>query len=568
TCATSDLARAIDDAVSDGVDIINYSVGSLETDLTAPDDLALLDAFDAGILTVVAAGNDGPDYATIGSPSSAPWVLTVGAASQSGTLFEEAIEIVAPDDLAGRIAMREASFTPRLDPERAIEARLVLADDGVGTGPPFGGSVRDACEPLAGGAGGTIVLIERGGCDFAVKLRHAENAGARAAIVYNPTGGPIVMNGDRGSVGIPAVMIGAADGQRLADRLAGGDAIEVRLLAGLFIEGHETGNVVADFSSRGPGLSEADFLKPDVIAPGVEILGGHAPDVANGLRGETFQYLSGTSMAAPEAAGGAALLKEAHPDWSPAAIMSSLTTSARPDVVRPGGEGQADPFEIGAGHIDPNRAIDPGLVYDSDLLDHAAFLCGLRYPPFPEDECNELAVLGYSFEPRELNLPSFGVSRLITGDTVMRRVTNVGPAGTYRVEIAPPPGIAIDVEPAALTLGTGETATFTVTFTKQGAVPDEWTFGELAWTDGTRRAASPIAVVPVTMRTPEDVFLTGDAEGFFDVPVAFGYSGEYFAGVHGLRAPYIENGFVEEDETNRFSFRFDRGVTAHLIEMP
>src|SRR5690606_5664602 len=106
-----------------------------------------------------------------------------------------------------------------------------------------------------------IVLIERGQCDFAVKLRHARDAGALAAIIYNPTGAPIVMNGDRGSASIPAVMIGAADGQRLVDRLAAGDEVEVRLMAGLFLEGSETGNIVADFSSRGPDLSEPDFLK-------------------------------------------------------------------------------------------------------------------------------------------------------------------------------------------------------------------------------------------------------------------------------------------------------------------
>src|SRR5690606_18122545 len=110
-------------------------------------------------------------------------------------------------------------------------------------------------------------LVERGQCDFAVKLGHAADAGAVAAIVYNPTGAPIVMNGDRGSAEIPAVMIGDADGQRLVDRLAAEDEIEVRLVAGIFIEGSETANVVADFSSRGPGLSEADFLKPDVTAP-------------------------------------------------------------------------------------------------------------------------------------------------------------------------------------------------------------------------------------------------------------------------------------------------------------
>ncbi len=566
TCATSDLARAIDDAVADGVDIINYSVGSLETDLTAPDDLALLDAFDAGILAVVAAGNDGPDYATIGSPSSAPWVLTVGASTQQGTRFREAIEVTSPDALAGRILMREASFTPRLSAERAIEAALILADDGAAGG-SLGGSERDACQPLVNDLDGAIALIERGQCGFAVKLQHAASAGAVAAVVYSTSGAPIVMNGDRGSVTIPAVMIGVADGQRLADALAGGETVEARLAAGLFIEGRDTGNIVADFSSRGPGLSEPDFLKPDVTAPGVEILGGHTPEVANGLRGETFQYLSGTSMAAPEAAGVAALLKEAHPEWSAAAIKSALTTSARRNVVRPGNEEPADPFEVGAGHIDPNRAIDPGLVYDSDLLDHAAFLCGLRYTPFADEECNELALAGYSFEPRELNLPSFSLSRLITGDTIVRRVTNVGPPATYVAETEAPLGMRISVEPQSLSLGTGESATFTLAFTKDDAATDEWAFGELAWTDGSRRVASPIAVMPVTMRSPEDVFLTGSA-GYFEVPVSFGYSGQYFPGVHGLRAPFIEDGFVDEDETNSFSFRFDRGVTAHLIDVP
>ena len=149
TCATSDLTRAIDDAVADGVDIINYSVGSLETDLTTPDDMALLHALDAGVLTVVAGGNDGPNLYTIGSPSSDPWVLTTAASTQSGELFDDAIEITAPTDLKQTIVMREATFTPALTRDEPIEASLVTADDG--QGPIQGGargSVRDACQAL------------------------------------------------------------------------------------------------------------------------------------------------------------------------------------------------------------------------------------------------------------------------------------------------------------------------------------------------------------------------------------------------------------------------------------
>src|SRR5688572_24147997 len=248
TCATSDLVRAIDDAVADGVDLINYSVGSLtETELDAPDDLALLDAFDAGVLTVVAAGNEGPELDTIGSPSSAPWVLTTAASTQDGEFFDDGIEITAPADLASTLVMREAGFTPPLTREDPIEAPLVAADDGVATRTgTAAGSVRDACGPLVNSAemNGRVALIERGGCEFQVKIANAEDAGAVAVIVYNNAGPPIVMNGDTGSVDIPAVMIGNDDGQVLVDRLAadaddadietGDDLVTVRLARGIF----------------------------------------------------------------------------------------------------------------------------------------------------------------------------------------------------------------------------------------------------------------------------------------------------------------------------------------------
>src|SRR6185295_17013070 len=114
----------------DGVDIINYSVGSLEPDLTTPDDMALLHAFDAGVLTVVAGGNDGPDLYTIGSPSSDPWVLTTAASTESGSVFDNAIAITAPTDLVQNIVMREATFTPALTRDKPVEAPLVTANDG------------------------------------------------------------------------------------------------------------------------------------------------------------------------------------------------------------------------------------------------------------------------------------------------------------------------------------------------------------------------------------------------------------------------------------------------------
>jgi subtilisin family serine protease len=582
TCATSDLVRAIDDAVADGVDLINYSVGSLETDLDAPDDLALLDALDAGVLTVVAAGNDGPDLDTIGSPSSAPWVLTTAASTLDGEFFDDGIEVTSPADLAGTIVMREASFTPPLKRDEPIEARLVLVDDGVGTrAGTAAGSTRDACQPLVNAAqvDGRVALIERGGCEFQVKIANAEAAGAMAVVVYNNAGPPIVMNGDAGSVGIPAVMIGADDGDVLVDRLVADaadddvetdeEAVAVRLARGIFASVSGIPNIVADFSSRGPSLSDPHFVKPDVTAPGVDILGGHTPDVANGLRGEFYQYMSGTSQSAPMVTGVAALLKEAHPGWSPAALKSALMTTTYVEVERADGE-PADAFDMGAGHIDANRAVDPGLVYDNSFADHAAYLCGLHEPPFSAAQCTEFLSGGRTTSAVDLNLPSIGHAELVSGDVVRRRVTNVGPPAAFTAEVIEPPGLTVTVEPPTLVLGTNETAEFTLRFADTGAERDLWSFGELAWASATHRVESPIAVKPVTARTPAELFLSGQ-QGGATVPVAFGYDGAYGAAVHGLHLPALDangqvpRGFVDDDATNTFTFRDGNGVTQHAV---
>ncbi len=390
------------------------------------------------------------------------------------------------------------------------------------------------------------------------------------------------MNGDMGSVSIPAVMIGNADGQMLVDRLAADAAdddvetddeiVTVRLARGIFASVPGRPNVVADFSSRGPSLSDANFVKPDVTAPGVDILAGHTPDVANGLRGENYQYMSGTSQSAPEVTGVAALLKEAHPTWSPSAIKSALMTTTYVEVERTDGVA-ADAFDMGAGHIDPNRAVDPGLVYESSFADYAAYLCGLPEPPFARADCAAHAAAGRTSSAVDLNLPSIGVADLISGDVVRRSVTNIGPPASFTAELIEPPDLDIVVEPPTLVLGTGQTAEFSIRFVDQGAERDVWSFGELAWASSAHRVESPLAVKAVTVRTPPEMFLTG-RQGTVAVPVAFGYSGAYGALVHGLRLPTLDEngqvprGFVDDDPTNNFTFREGNGVTMHALTVP
>ena len=570
SCNTSDLANAIDAAVADGVDIINYSVGSSLLRVTAPDDLALMSATKAGVLAVVAAGNEGPNLGTIGSPAGGPWVITAAASTRDGQSSIEALEIKSPTTIAGKYAVKEANFTPALSERGPIEGDLVLADDDDTTlNDGSTGTTSDACEPLinTSDVSGNIALIQRGGCTFDAKVAQAENAGAIAALIYNIAGDPIVMNGATGLSDIPALMIGQADGNLILAELDAGNVVTVLMDTDLLITESETGNVMASFSARGPGPAP-DILKPDVTAPGVNILAGFTPDAVNAMSGEDFAHLSGTSMSTPHVAGVAALLLQAHPDWGPSQIKSALMTSAHQSLTVADGETSALPFDFGAGHIVPNDAVDPGLVFDVGDDEFDAFACGTESPAVSAERCDELAAAGLSFAGADLNQPSIAVERLADERTVSRRVTNVGDQSeTYTANIVPPSGIGITVVPQSITVPPGQSASFDVTFNVESGPLDLWRFGSLTWESDSHSVYSTLAVRPISVTAPAEVTSFG-ASGSLSFPVEFGYTGAYTPGVHGLRLPLVINGFVDDDPTKTFTFRTVNGVTAHLIDVP
>ena len=570
SCNTSDLANAIDMAVADGVDVINYSVGSSLLRLTAPDDLALMAAAKAGVVAVVAAGNEGPNLGTIGSPAGGPWVIAAAASSRDGKSSLEAMEITSPPSIAGKYAVREANFTPQLLDTGPVSGDLVLADDDDETFDDGGdGTTSDACQPLVNDSevSGNIAFIQRGGCDFDTKVANAAEAGATAALVYNIAGDPIVMNGASGLSDIPALMVGQADGNLFLAEIDAGNAVSAVLDKQLFINEDDTGNRMAVFSSRGPGPA-GDILKPDVTAPGINILAGFTPDATNAMPGENFAYLSGTSMSTPHVAGVAALLLEAHPDWTPAAIKSALMTSARQGVTADDGETPANPFDFGAGHIVPNSALDPGLVYDVSNDEFDAFACGTASPAVSEQRCDELATAGFSFAAADLNQPAISIGRLASQRTVTRRVTNVSDApGSYTASVEAPAGIGVTVGPSVITLQPGESTEFDITFSMQSGPLDLWRFGSLSWTSNDRAVRSQLAIRPISITAPAQVTQFGTS-GAVSFPVEFGYTGAYAPTPHGLRLPLVINGFVDDDPTKTFSFRTTDGVTAHLIDVP
>jgi len=571
SCNTSDLASAIDAAVADGVDIINYSVGSSMLRISAPDDVALLAAAKAGIVSVVAAGNEGPNLGTIGSPAGGPWVITAAAATRDGEFSREAMLVQSPPSIAAKYIVREANFTPPLADNDPIESTLVLVDDGDDTlASGATGTTSDACEALINGdeISGNIAFIQRGGCQFDVKISNAEDAGAVAVLVYNIAGPPIVMNGNAALVNIPALMVGQADGNLFIAEFDAGNTVDVVLDKGLLLTESETGNIMAIFSARGPG-PVPDILKPDVTAPGVNILAGFTPDAVNAAPNETFAFLSGTSMATPHVAGVAALLLEAHPGWSPAAIKSALMTSSRQSLIQSDGEGQANPFEFGAGHIVPNSAVDPGLVYELTNDDYDAFACGFALDVVTPERCSDLVQAGFSIDPAEMNQPSIAVARLASSRTVTRTVTNVSDeSATYTASIATPVDMQVSVNPPTLTLGPGESASFDVTIDYVTGPLDLWRFGSLTWNDASHSVRSTIAVKPVSLTAPGEITSFGGT-GSVDFDVEFGYSGAYSPQVHGLRLPRIDRDlFVDNDPTKTFTFRNGNGVTQVAISVP
>ncbi|WP_163632644.1 S8 family serine peptidase [Microbacterium sp. B35-04] len=480
---TSDMVAAIDKAVADGVDVINYSVSGSSTDFLEPTEAAFLNAAAAGIFVSASAGNDGPDGATVAHPG--PWLTTVAAGTHDRTTTG-AVVLGNGARYAG-VSLSSAAVGPApLITGAAARAAGASAVSAVRCYPASANNGKPGLDPAK--VTGKIVLCERGGDIARVdSSRAVAEAGGIGMIFVNAFENSL--NADFHSV--PTVHLQDTDASAISAYAASAGAtasIEKAVIAN-----GGAAPYTAGFSSRGPLVAgNGDVLKPDVIAPGQDILAAVAPP---GQGGMDFNLMSGTSMAAPHVTGLAALLQDLHPDWSPMAIKSALMTTGS-DVLD--GESSSDPnliFKQGAGHVQPTSAADPGLVYESGVDDWLAFLCGSTRN-VPADTCDGLEADGRSLDPSDLNTPSIGIGLLDGTQTVTRTVTNVDDrAATYTASVTGLAGVAASVEPSTLTIAPGETASYAVTFTagEETAVFD-YLAGQLSWTDGSHTVRSPIVL--------------------------------------------------------------------------
>ncbi|KAH0697436.1 hypothetical protein KY290_015302 [Solanum tuberosum] len=272
--------------------------------------------------------------------------------------------------------------------------------------------------------------------------------------------------------------------------------------------------VLAAFSSRCPNSITPEILKPDIIAPGINILAGWTGAVSpTGLaeddRRVEFNIISGTSMSCPHVSGITALLKGVHPEWSPAAIRSALMTTAYTTYMNGGAlldvaTGKpSTPFGHGAGHVDPISAVNPGLVYDINADDYLNYLCALKYTP---SQINSIARRNFTcdsskkYSVTDLNYPSFAVPfPADTGSNTIkysRTLTNVGPSGTYNVTVSlPDSSVEIIVEPEAVSFTQiNEKKSYTVSFTAPSKSPSTNVFGRIEWSDGKHVVSSQVAI--------------------------------------------------------------------------
>jgi hypothetical protein len=547
--STSDLVAAIDQAVADGVDVINYSISGTSTNFLDPVEVSFLFAADAGIFVAESAGNSGPASSTVAHPG--PWTTTVAA----GTHNRDGQGSVT---LGNGVTYFGASVATAVGPAPLIDSTAAGASGASATAVALcfstatnGGT--PALDPAL--VAGKIVVCDRGSNARVDKSLAVQEAGGVGMILLNTS--PNSLNADFHFV--PTVHLQSTD--RTAVKAYAATAGATATINAATIVTNAPAPFTATFSSRGPLVAGGgDLLKPDVIAPGQDILAAVSP--ANPT-GRNFDLYSGTSMSSPHVAGVAALLMDLHPSWSPMAVKSALMTTGY-DVLDGPGTSPIVIFRQGAGHVKPNSAADPGLVFDSNILDWLAFLCGTTNGVNP-DTCTALAGLGYSFDASNFNGASIAIGDMAGTQTVTRRVTNVGSStATYTPSVAGMTGIGTIVSPRSLTLNPGQTGTFTVAFTRGDAALNAYVGGQLTWTDGSHNVRIPIVVQPVALVAPGGVSGTGDPIAY---DVKFGYTGTFTAAARGLVAATTQAGTVADDPGDSFT-PGGPGTTSFSVVIP
>ncbi|XP_078173380.1 subtilisin-like protease SBT3.5 isoform X3 [Carex rostrata] len=496
-CSSADILAAFDDAIHDGVDVISVSLGQSPPLPDYVDDALAVGSFHAaakGIVVVCSGGNSGPFPETI--INGAPWVVTVGASSIDRTFLSR---VVLGNNLS---FVGESLFTGKY---RDKLLKIVYAEDVAASD----ASEADARSCNTGSLNSTLV---RGNVVLCFQTRTQRMASVAADTVKSSHGVGVIFaqsltKDTTFSFDIPCVQVDFEAGTSMLSYIGTTKNPVVKFTSIRTVVGKLMAPEVAYFSSRGPSSLSPFVLKPDVVAPGVNILASWSPalPLSTSTGPVHFNIESGTSMACPHVSAIVAILKSVHPTWSPAALKSALVTTAYTkddygfDIVAEGAPYKlANPFDYGGGHVDPNKAVDPGLIFDSGLPDYIDFLCLMGYNNSAVSLMarHQANCQNFHKSPHNLNVPSILISKLRDRIAVARTVTNVGPpTSIYKSRVEAPPGVEVSVKPEILTFNSSVTKLkFKVVFRPKLKLQGRYFFGNLIWEDGIHFVKIPLAV--------------------------------------------------------------------------
>ena len=485
-CLGASTTAAIDQAVADAVDVINYSIGGGPSSPWGDSDSeAFLAAREAGVFVAASAGNDGPKAETVGSPANSPWLLSVAASTHNRSFVNALTSMsggagTAPATISGK------SLTGPYGPAPIVYAGdygYPLCGDG-----PAAATGEAAINPFPPGTfDGEIVVCDRGVYGRVEKAANVMEGGAGGFVLANDAASGSSTVGD--AYPIPGVGISYADGIPLKAWLASGEGHTASIAGTTADTAASNGDVMASFSSRGANKPVPGVIKPDITAPGVDVLA--AVHTVDPTKPPEYGVLSGTSMSSPHMAGVAALMRALHGNWTAAEIHSALVTTARSEGVRKeDGLRPADPFDLGGGRVDLALAPRAGLTLD---IDAAAFRAA------------DPATGG---DPSSLNLGSLAEDDCDGTCTWTRTVrSRAGVPTTWRASGSGPSGLKWTFSPAEFTLAPNATQTVTITADARKLSVGRWNFGAVTFTPkGGDVAATRLPVALHTARpVPVDV---------------------------------------------------------------
>ncbi|CAB4296121.1 unnamed protein product [Prunus armeniaca] len=502
-CLGSAILAAFDDAIADGVDVLSLSLGSpieYEPELSSdPIAIGAFHAVEQGITVVCSAGNDGPYPETV--VNAAPWIVTV-AATTIDRDFESDVVLGGNKTIKGRginfSELQKSSVYP-----------LIYA------GSAGKGDARncDANSMVAEKIKGKVVMCDTNDDNYSKneQIDAVKSLGGVGIIFQEKNPGVVVYI----SKSLPATVVSVKDGLDILSYINSTRNPVATILATVTVTKYKPAPIVAYFSSRGPWHGTRNILKPDIAAPGVNILAAWmANDTGIALEGKEpplFNVISGTSMACPHVSGIAATVKSQNPTWSPSAIRSALiTTATQTDnlgaPITTDSNSTATPYDYGAGEVRTTGPLQPGLVYETDTIDYLNYLCYYGYNISQIKTIARTAPKEFAC-PKDsnadyisnINYPSIAISNFNGKETknVSRRVTNVAGDGetVFTANVDAPTGLSVTVIPDKLEFSkNNQKLSYQVVFSSTTSSPKGDMFGSLTWTNGKNKVRSPFVV--------------------------------------------------------------------------